>query len=93
MPPSGADVQAGSASGRAVSKALRHAPYLMASPVTEIFLQAREPTRRLGATNASDTSGRKPMLANDAAVLAKFVFLVVGLGLTGMLAQIVMFGS
>jgi hypothetical protein len=33
------------------------------------------------------------MLANDAAVLAKFVFLVLGLGLTGMLAQIAMFGS
>ena len=30
------------------------------------------------------------MLANDAAVLAKFVLLIFGLGLTGMFAQIVM---
>jgi hypothetical protein len=32
------------------------------------------------------------MAANDAAVLAKFVFLVFGIGLTGMLAQLVMLG-
>jgi hypothetical protein len=30
------------------------------------------------------------MLANDAAVLAKFVLLVFGLGLTGLVAQFVM---
>jgi hypothetical protein len=30
------------------------------------------------------------MLANDAAILAKFVLLVFGLGLTAMLAQIAM---
>jgi hypothetical protein len=32
------------------------------------------------------------MAANDAAVLAKFVFVVFGIGLTGMFAQLIMLG-
>ena len=32
------------------------------------------------------------MADNDATVLAKFVFVVVGLGLTGMVAQLIMLG-
>jgi hypothetical protein len=32
------------------------------------------------------------MTDNDAAVLAKFVFVVFGLGLTGMVAQLIMLG-
>jgi hypothetical protein len=32
------------------------------------------------------------MASNDAAVLAKFVFFVFGLGLTGMVAQLIMLG-
>jgi hypothetical protein len=32
------------------------------------------------------------MASSDAAVLAKFVFLVFGLGLTGMVAQLIMQG-
>ena len=32
------------------------------------------------------------MASSDAAVLAKFVFLVFGLGLTGMVAQLIMMG-
>ena len=34
-----------------------------------------------------------PMQANDAAVLAKFVFLVFGLGLMGMMAQAALIGG
>jgi hypothetical protein len=32
------------------------------------------------------------MAANDAAVLAKFVFVVFGIGLTSMVAQLIMLG-
>ena len=32
------------------------------------------------------------MAANDAAVLAKFILVVFGIGLTGMLAQLIMLG-
>jgi hypothetical protein len=32
------------------------------------------------------------MAADDAAVLAKFIFVVFGIGLTGMLAQLIMLG-
>jgi hypothetical protein len=32
------------------------------------------------------------MASNDAAVLAKFVFVVFGIGLTGMVAQLIMLG-
>ena len=48
---------------------------------------APRPDRLMGGTGT-----RGPIMTNDAVVLAKLVFLTFGLGLTGMIAQMVLIG-
>jgi hypothetical protein len=48
--------------------------------------------RQRGPSDQCHTPGEIFMASNDAAVLAKFVFVVFGIGLTGMVAQLIMLG-
>jgi hypothetical protein len=74
VPLSGAGVQAG--------------PFRLARAGQKIHVG--RVNRRCDSRYQCPVAGRIFMTNNDAAVLAKFVFVVFGLGLTGMVAQLIM---